>query len=44
MEIISPAKALPNNFKNVKSCTFTAHSDVRADKIRILSPDAFLTW
>jgi|LakMenEpi03Aug12_release.lakeMendotaPanAssembly.Ray.scaffolds.fasta_scaffold03701_16 hypothetical protein len=42
LEIISPAKALPNNFKNVKSYTFTAHSDVKADKISILSPDPFV--
>jgi len=39
LEIISPAKALPNNFKNVKSYTFTANSDVKADKITIVSPD-----
>ena len=41
LEIISPAKELPNNFKNVKSYTYNTHSDVKADKITILSPDPF---
>ena len=43
LEIISPPKSLPNNFKNIKSYTFTAHSDVKADKITILSADPAVT-
>jgi len=41
LEIISPMKALPNNFKNIKSYTFTVHSDVKPDKITIKSPADF---
>lgn len=41
LEIIFPAKTLPNNFKNVKSYTYNSHSDVKADQIKILSPDTF---
>lgn len=38
LEIISAAKPLPNNFKNVKSYTFSMYSDVKPTPINISSP------
>jgi hypothetical protein len=41
LEIISSPKALPNNWKNLKSYSFSINSDVKADKINIASADPY---
>ena len=41
LEIISSTKALPNNWKNLKSYSFSINSDVKTDKINIASADPY---